>query len=132
MTMTLLRSTQLPNGVQITFHDRSNRYFGDYHRVCIVVECRLGIELALFAGDADPAAALQKARTLLGEQLLVSRTLERMGVASADLCSTRAALIDSYLQSALPYLAAPEFPVRLLKKEMTRKVATGKLSLVRR
>lgn len=129
--MTLLRSMQLDNGLNIDFYDRSNRYFGDYHRVHIVVECRLVIEEALLAA-IEPAAERQKARNLLGEQLQVSRTLERMGVAGADLCNVREALIDSYLQSALPYLAEPEFPVRLLHKELARKSAGRGLALVRR
>jgi hypothetical protein len=130
--MTLLRSMQLDNGLHIAFFDRSNRYFGDYHRVCIAVECRIGLVEALFTAAADPAVELQNARALLGEQLLVCRTLERMGVAGADLCSTREALIDRYLQSALPYLAVPEFPIRLLTKELARKTAGRGLSLVRR
>jgi hypothetical protein len=129
-TMTLIRSTQLDNGLVIAFYDGSNRYFGDYHRICIVVECRLAIEAALFAAASDPVAEVQKARAILGEQLLTTRTLERMGVAGEDLPRIREELIDSYLHNALPYLGQPDFPGRLLRKELVRR--SPALSLVRR
>jgi hypothetical protein len=130
--LTLLHSRSLANGLTVAFFDASNRYFGDYHRVCIVVESRIAIEAALFAGSSDPEGEARKARALLGEQLLVTRTLQRMGVAGAELGTVREALIDSYLHNALPYLSAPDYPARLLAKELARKTSARGPSLVPR
>jgi hypothetical protein len=123
-----IRRVQLDNGLKIEFYDRSNRYFGDYHRVCILVECRLGMAANLFAD----ATAEQKARAIFGGELLVTRTLERMGVAGAELPEVREALIDSYLRNALPYLAVPDYPARLLNRELAGKSPKRGLALVRR
>jgi hypothetical protein len=128
----LLRSMRLDNGLSIEFYDRSNRYFGDYHRVCIVVQFRIVIEAALFADVLDGAAEEQKARTRFGHELLITRTLERMGVASAELPEVRAALIDSYLSNSLAYLAVPGYPARLLRNELAGKSPRRGLTLVRR
>jgi len=84
------RSERLDNGVALEFVDLSNRYFGDYHRVC--VEIRLTV----------PTKGLQRIRRL-----------ERMGVAGADVEMTRNQLAEDYFQHAGRYLAHAEYPARL-------------------
>lgn len=117
----ILRSVRLENGLTIEFSDRSNRYFGDYHRVCVEVRCRVALGPEAFAGSADPAAEQQAARAVLGSEVAFSRTLEKMGVAGEAVEQTREALIDSFIRSALSYLSAPAFPGRFIAGELERR-----------
>ena len=98
--MTPFRTERLANGVVVEFFDRTNRYFGDYHRVC--VEVRL---TALSPADAACAQG--------GEPLQEVRLLERMGVPGAEVDATRCRLVDTYWQNAGGYLAHPDYSARL-------------------
>jgi len=90
--MTPFRTEHLANGVVLEFVDLSNRYFGDYHRVCVEVRIRVPLPVNCFHSI---------------------KHLERMGVAGADVATVRDRLIDVYWRHAGPYLARPDFPARL-------------------
>ncbi len=117
----LIRTEHLKNGLTIEFHDHSNRYFGDYHRLHLEVRCRLPLAPALFAAAAEPQAKFEEARRLLGPEVVNLRTLERMGVAGGDVEATRRALIDDFLRATLPYLENPLYPSRVLVSELTKR-----------
>jgi len=119
-----LRREVLTNGLQLEFFDRGNRYFGDYHRVCIVVRTSLPLEAPALT-TVDPAI-LAKARALFGATLTVSRKVERMGVAGALVEAVKAEIIAGLLHEAQNYLARPDYPARLLTAELGRK-PTSKL-----
>jgi len=119
----LIRSVRLDNGLVVEFLDRSNRYFGDYHRIYLEVCCRIPLTIELFRDSADAAGKLQDAIGLFGAEALFSRTLEKMGVAGEEVERTRAALIENFMRSTLPYLAAPAFPARFVAAETHRRRA---------
>lgn len=96
--MTPFRSEVLGNGVVVAFFDRSNRYFGDYYRVCV--------EVRLTVPHADGA-----------ESSVQMKTLERMGVAGAEVAAVRDRLVDDYWQHAGRYLAHADYPERFLAAE---------------
>ena len=100
--MTPFRTEFLPNGLKVEFIDLSNRYFGDYHRVCLEVRI---IALPV-DGNADSAAT--------GPQQI--RRLERMGVAGVEVDTVRRQLADDFQRHAGPYLAHPDYPARLAAK----------------
>ena len=110
----LRREDVLENGLNVAFVDVSNRYYGDYHRVRIEVRCFLPLRPELFAGPAE----LDRARHLWGETLSWARPLEKMGVCGAAVETTAADLVEAFVASAYPYLSRPEFPVRLLAREL--------------
>ena len=86
-----LQSATLANGLRLEFFDFSNRYFGDYHRICIEVRTSLSLDLPALATFAP--ALLTRARALFGATLTVTRTVERMGVAGALVEPLKAELI---------------------------------------
>ena len=100
--MTPFRTERLSNDVDVEFTDCSNRYFGDYHRVC--VEIRISINLS-----AGSATRLQQVRRL-----------ERMGVAGANVETIRNQLVDDYWRHAGHYLAHPDYPARLLAAQTAK------------
>jgi len=96
--MTPFRSETLDNGVKVTFTDRSNRYFGDYHRV--QVEAWISVPVA---GREEPLVQL--------------RSLERMGVAGNEVMTVRDRLADDFWSHAAGYLGRPDYPARLQAAE---------------
>ena len=113
-----LRCKHLENGLVLEFHDQSNRYFGDFHKVRVEIRTRLPVQVEFFSAEADPLAALQRARKLFGAELVESRFLERMGVAGAEVEKVREAMIDSFLQTGLGYLQRSDYPRLLLHKRL--------------
>ena len=118
--MTTIKEEHLANGLQMTFVDESNRYFGDYHRVCVVatIICNLN---DLPAASSDEEAFRCQTIEALGEQLSVTKRLERMGVASADVEEVRVALIDDFLRHASVYLSRPDFLRSLVNAELKKR-----------
>jgi hypothetical protein len=92
------RSESLANGVTVEFFDATNRYFGDYHRVC--VEVRLTVSLGAAAGKPDSS-------------LQTVKRLERMGVPGNEVIAVRNRLADDFWRHAGAYLAHADYPVRL-------------------
>lgn len=119
-----LQSATLANGLRLEFYDFSNRYFGDYHRVCIEVRTSFPLDAPVLSAF-DPAL-LNKARALFGATLTVTRTVERMGVAGALVDAVKAEVIAGLLYEAQNYLSRPDYPGRLLTAELGRK-PTSKL-----
>lgn len=123
----LLHREELANGLLLEFFDRSNRYFGDYHRVCIEIRTTLSLDAPVLGPlDAD---LLQRARRYFGPTLIVTRTRERMGVEGARVAATMSELIEGVRQEASRYLSRPDYPVRLLMVEVEKRELTGKLPL---
>ncbi|WP_432822053.1 hypothetical protein [Trichloromonas sp.] len=116
-----LRTEHLANGVRVDFIDRSNRYFGDYHRLRVEVRCRIAVTPQLFAATADPCAEADRVRSRLGDEVLWVRHLERMGVAGGDLEMVRSEMIDSFVKSSFSYLQSHEFPIRFVAIEMVER-----------
>jgi len=120
-------SLKLDGGLQVDFIDLGNRYFGDYHRVKILVRCEVPLRREMFEDQSDPSKAFDRARRRLGESAAYEKTLERMGVAGAEVEEVRAGLVESFLASAGAYLKHPLFPRQLvasrLRERQSRPVA---------
>lgn len=117
----------LSNGLHLRFYDQSNRYFGDYHRVRIVVEIELALCSELLA-DEELVAAAQKR---FGATLVTTKILERMGVPGDRVDALRTELVNSYDREVQTYLDRPEVPLRLLRAELALKPAASTVLRVR-
>ena len=114
-----IREEQLANGLLIIFTDESNRYFGDYHRICVVATIVCNLQ-DLPTESSDDEIFRSKAIESLGEQLSVIKRFERMGVETANVEKVRIALIDDFLRHAASYLSRPDYPRSLVKAEMNK------------
>jgi len=103
----------LNNGLQLEFFDQSNRYFGDYHRVKIVVRCQIALRPEWLAASPGPLDSDQL-RAQLGDCVTFERSLEQMGVASAQLETVKNSLIDGFLKATAGYLGSEGFPGRFI------------------
>ena len=118
--MTTIKGERLANGLQIAFVDQSNRYFGDYHRVCVVATIICNLR-DLPATTPDETAFRRLAIEAFGEELSVVRRFERMAVPSADVDEVRTALVQDYLRHAAGYLARPGTPRSLVAAELKKR-----------
>jgi len=112
------RRLPLDGGLVLEFFDLGNRYYGDYHRVKVLVRCEIRLQQRLFSADKDPEKALGRAKRWLGESVCFEKSLERMGVSGADVDSVRQQLIDAFLATAGRYLRHPQFPQRLIASRL--------------
>ena len=113
-SMTMMKHECLDNGLEISFSDGSNRYFGDYHRVCVVATISYALDQL-----ADDELRL-RATAVYGEQIKLEKRLERMGVPSAEVEQTRNALVDDFLSHASTYLSRPDYPRLLIAVELSK------------
>lgn len=120
--MTTLREVVLDNGLKIVFVDESNRYFGDYHRICLVASICCTLESLQLESDEDKALR-QRALDKFGTTLTVTKRFERMGVASDDVDTVRTSMIDDFLRHTSDYLSRQDYPLSMIKSELNRKPA---------
>jgi hypothetical protein len=119
------RQEKLPNGLQIKFFDETNRYFGDYHRVCLRVVMTFDLEVPGTA-DLSDAPFWNEVRSSFGQTLDVTKRLERMGVPGAAVKQTISSLIDDFLKTADDYMGSPSYLYRLAKGEMDKLNKVGR------
>jgi len=117
----LLRSLRLDNGLIIEFYDHSNRYFGDYHRVCVEACCRVPVTPEWFATSVDSDVEFRTAQAVLGHEAVFIKRLERMGVAGAAMAEAREDIIESFIRSSVAYLSSGAFPSRFIAAELRRR-----------
>ena len=118
--MTTIREERLENGLQVFFADESNRFFGDYHRICIVVTILCDL-CTLPADNDDDVTFRSKAIATLGKELKVVKRLERMGVATADVEAVRKAMMDDFMKNSSVYLMRPDYPRSLVAAEFKKR-----------
>ena len=115
-----IKEEYLANGLQLVFSDESNRYFGDYHRVCVVATLICNLHDLPLSNPDDEVFRSQAIETL-GEQLNIVKRFERMGVSSADVEDVRNALIDDFLQHTSTYLSRPDYLHSLVSAELKKR-----------
>lgn len=95
MDEALIKRIVLSRDLVLEFSDRSNRYFGDYHRILIEI-------------DAQVESADQTVR------LRYQRPLKKMGVCSAEAGDVTESLIEQFLATTVTYMGRAGFTQKLL------------------
>ena len=107
----------LSNGLQIEIFDETNRYFGDYHRVCLRVVMTLDLRAPAATGSSD-ASFWEEARSAFGSRLQVNKKLVRMAVPGAAVEQTVLNLSDEFFKAVDDYMARPDYPKHLAMGEL--------------
>ena len=108
----LIASVELKNGIVVEFLDQSNRYYGDFHRVKIDAIAKIPVSTAQM-----PEELQSLAESCEGE-ITYERSLEKMGVKSADIESVTRSLIDNFVETVGSYLEKEHFAESLLRKQL--------------
>jgi hypothetical protein len=117
-----IRQIRLANGLTLLFHDRSRRYFGDYHRAKVEITCSIPILEEYFSEKQE----LEDAVKNLGDAVIFRRSVERMGVSSADLASVLASIMDNFCEHSIHYISSPAFPRKMVHMELAKARKTVK------
>lgn len=112
--MQLVKQLDLPNGLTVNFCNNSHRYFGDYHRVRVEISCEIPILEEYFSCHEE----FVEAKRALGDSVHFRRHVERMGVSTADLEASLESIIESFCGHSLTYLESPDFPRKLICREL--------------
>ena len=107
-----LTSVLLGNGIIVNFIDRSNRYYGDFHRVKIDIIAKFPVNVEQLPEELHALAAAS------GGMATYERSLEKMGVPSADLENVAKTLIDNFIGTVGCYLEKETFVESLLYKKL--------------
>ena len=118
--MIIIKEESLGNGLRLQFTDESNRYFGDYHRVCVVATITCDLQ-TLPKNTPEEDEFRQQAIEALGEQWSVVKRFERMGVSSADVEDVRTTLIEDFLKHTSQYLSRPGYMRSLVSAELKKR-----------
>ncbi len=109
----LANSVQLENGAVINFSNRSNRYYGDFHRVRIDVVVTFPLALTRLPDE------LREIAEGCGDHITYEHQLEQMGVKSAELENVAERLIENFLKTVRSYLEKDNFVEALLRQKLT-------------
>ncbi|TYO99710.1 hypothetical protein EDC39_102236 [Geothermobacter ehrlichii] len=112
------RVEPIGDGFSLRFYDRSNRYYGDYHRIRVVVRMEIPVRREFFLDERDPDRACDRARRWLGDVVCFEKSLERMGVPGSQVASVRDELVASFLATAAGYMNKPDFPGKFVRKSV--------------
>lgn len=111
----------LDNGCVLTIANVSSHYFGGYYHVRLHVSGVIPLLQEYFVNEEAWAEGLR----VLGDGLVFSRELGKMGVPTAEMPVVAAELRSSFERTMLPYLNHPDFARRFVQGEF-RKRATRK------
>ena len=96
MNEPLIKRVDLGNDLVLEFHGRSNRYFGDYHRV--------QVDIDLFITTPEGILRLRH-----------QRPLKKMGVSGADIRRETEFMVSQFLSNTALYMRRPGFNLKLLE-----------------
>lgn len=112
----LIHTRHLSNGLTICIYDHTKVYFGDYHHVRVNIVCFF---------DSAAVHWLQYCPDNIDiRSISYTRTLERMGVPSQDVATAIETLLKDFDLNSLSYIASPDFPKKMINKELSCKKST--------
>lgn len=116
------RILELPNGLIFRFLDRTTHYYGGFFHVKVEVRCELPIRPEYFAS----AEQHDEAVAALGQTVMYTKLLERMGVAEPDIPAVSEQLMEQFIESSHAYLSSPTFPIGVVRTEMEKTKNKGR------
>jgi hypothetical protein len=129
MSESLITTHKLENGLEISFHDQGNRYFGDYHQVKIIISCRVALNNDLLSSHLS-ADDLQKAIKIFGDHVEYKRVIKQMGVAGADVEQVKTSMVQNFVENAANYMQSADFASRFVARRLTEHRNRSRMHLV--
>jgi hypothetical protein len=102
----------------IRVYDLTKVYFGDYHHVRIKIAC--------YPDKVTAGWGQCTADSIDTGNISYIRTLEKMGVPSVDIENVKNDLLNDFKVNSIPYLSSPDFPQKMIEKELSKKVSPAR------
>lgn len=114
----ILETIKLTTDLSVTLLDQTSHYFGGYYHVKVLAFCDIPLEPGYFANDAELDDAIVK----MGSSVRFERILEKMAVPESAIETVRSQLTQSFHETTIAYLAAPDFAPRFVRSEYRKRV----------
>lgn len=111
-----VRTIDLENGLILEIHDGSRCVAADRWLILLTAVIRIELTEALLNAAATGAITAAQFRGLLGGTIRFEKEMKRNFIAAGLKERVFEEMAASFLDSALPYLSAPDFAVKYLKK----------------
>lgn len=113
----ILETITLNTDLSVTLLDQTRHYFGGYYHVKVLAYCDIPLEPGYFDTDAERDDAVVK----MGTSVRFERTLEKMAVPESAIKSVRSQLTQSFHETTIAYLSAPDFAPRFVLSEYRKR-----------
>ena len=109
----ILDTITLDSDLCITLLDRTRHYFGGYFHVKVLAFCDVLLKQSYFENEREFSDAVGK----MGPTVRFERVLEKMAVPEPEIESVRNRLTHAFHETAISYLATPDFAPRFVRSE---------------
>jgi len=113
----ILETITLNTDLSVTLLDQTSHYFGGYYHVKVLAYCDIPLEPGYFDTDTERDDAMVK----MGALVRFERTLEKMAVPESAIESVRSQLTQSFHETTISYLSAPDFAPRFVRSEYRKR-----------
>ena len=114
----LLEKKILPNGLTLEIRDRTRRMAGDRFLLALVFTLDVDIRKEYLKNDPESEAGYEELLKEYGPRVRYEARKERNFIGEKDVDRVRSGLIDTFLESALPYLSKSDFAGRLVLRRL--------------
>jgi len=116
----LEKSIDLKNGLTLELWDKSRSMVGDRWKITVIAQIDVPVEKAFLEPNGNQQENLDDMKMLLGESVRFEKKMERFFIDEKEKDEVTQEIMDSLLESLLPYLSHPWFCKRFIAIEFAR------------
>ena len=116
----LEKSIDLKNGLTLELWDKSRSMVGDRWKITVIAQVDVPVEKAFLELNIDPPVSVDEMKNLIGESVRFEKKMERFFIDEKEKDEVIQKIMDSLLESLLPYLSHPLFCKRFIAIEFAR------------
>jgi hypothetical protein len=116
----LEKSIDLKDGLTLELWDKSRSMVGDRWKITIIAQIDVPVEKAFLGPNGNKQENLDDMKMLLGESVRFEKKMERFFIDEKEKDKVTQEIMDSLLESLLPYLSHPLFCKRFIAIEFAR------------
>lgn len=123
----LIKTLELPNGLQLKIYDASRTMAGDRWLVSLIARMEIPVTKVLEKNDSQPKENANKIKDVLGESVIFEQKRDRIFVDIKEKDSVFQEMHDLFLGSSMDYLSRETFPKQFILKIYKEKMKKASL-----
>lgn len=116
----LEKCVDLKNGLTLELWDRSRVMAGDRWKISVIAQVDVPLEKAFPEPTSHKPVNLDEIKALIGESVRFEKKMERFFIDEKEKDDIIQGLMDSLLESLLPYVSHPQFCRRFVISEFAK------------